>query len=72
MKKVLAILLASLVLLTACASKGNNAPNTGGKTAEATPAAAKEITVWAWDKVFNIGAMERAKELTRRKIPIPV
>lgn len=69
MKKVLAILLASLVLLTACASKGNDMPNTGGKTAETTPAAAKEITVWAWDKVFNIGAMERAKAAYEAKNP---
>jgi lactose/L-arabinose transport system substrate-binding protein len=64
LKKLLAIMLASFVLLTAC-GKENNAPNNGGTTAEGT----KEITVWAWDKAFNIGAMERASEAYKAKNP---
>lgn len=58
-------MLASFVLLTACSSTGNNAANNGGTAAEGT----KEITVWAWDKVFNIGAMERASEAYKAKNP---
>jgi len=56
----MAIMLASFMLLTACSSKGNEAANNGngGGNADGT----KEITVWAWDKVFNIGAMERARD----------
>lgn len=65
LKKLLAIMLASFVLLTACSSKENNVPNNGGTPAEGT----KEITVWAWDKAFNIGAMERASEAYKAKNP---
>ncbi|MGO4545629.1 ABC transporter substrate-binding protein [Paenibacillus sp. 2TAB23] len=65
MKKLLAVALASFVLLTACSSKENNAPNNGGNAAEGT----KEVTVWAWDKAFNIGAMERASEAYKAKNP---
>lgn len=62
-KKMLAILLASFVLLTACSAKTNDSTNTG--SGEAT----KELTVWAWDKTFNIGAMERAGEAYAAKHP---
>ncbi|WP_141499843.1 ABC transporter substrate-binding protein [Paenibacillus luteus] len=65
MKKLLAVVLASFVLLTACSSKENNAPNNGETPATGT----KEITVWAWDKAFNVGAMERASEAYKTKNP---
>lgn len=57
MKKILTVLLASFILLTACS---NNATNDGANNASTGK---KEITVWAWDKAFNIAAMEKAKEL---------
>ncbi|WP_138752070.1 ABC transporter substrate-binding protein [Paenibacillus sinopodophylli] len=65
MKKLLAVALASFVLLTACSTKENNVPDNGGAAAEGT----KEVTVWAWDKAFNIGAMERASEAYKAKNP---
>jgi len=65
-KKMIAIMLASFMLLTACSSNGNEAANNGnGGNADGT----KEITVWAWDKVFNIGAMERARDAYAAKHP---
>lgn len=65
LKKLLAVMLASFVLLTACGNNENAAPENGGTAAEG----AKEITVWAWDKAFNIGAMERASEAYKTKNP---
>ncbi|MCM3748084.1 extracellular solute-binding protein [Paenibacillus pasadenensis] len=63
MKKLMAMLLAGSVLLSACSSDGTeggseNAVNSG-KEADSAP---KEITVWAWDPAFNIAAMNVAKE----------
>lgn len=56
MKKVLALFLVSLLLLTACSS--------GSKDKDASSEAKdiNEITVWAWDPNFNIKAMDLAKE----------
>ncbi|URN94076.1 MAG: extracellular solute-binding protein [Candidatus Pristimantibacillus lignocellulolyticus] len=59
MKKLLTVMLASFMLLTACSSNTNNANN--GNTGTNTTGK-QEITVWAWDKAFNIAAMEKAKE----------
>jgi lactose/L-arabinose transport system substrate-binding protein len=64
LKKLLTVMLASFILLTACSSTENNGTN-NGDTAKET----NEITVWAWDKVFNIGAMERASEAYKAKNP---
>ncbi|WP_040949541.1 ABC transporter substrate-binding protein [Gorillibacterium massiliense] len=56
MKKTVALmLLACLLVLSACGSSknaGNNAPK----------GEAKEITIWAWDPAFNIAALNKAKE----------
>src|SRR5690349_18211522 len=66
-KKASTILLASFLLLTACSSK---APDTTG-TATGTPqgSTSKEITVWAWDKNFNIAAMKLAQEAYAKDHP---
>lgn len=63
MKKLLTVLLASFMLLTACS---NNATNEGANNAGTGK---NEITVWAWDKAFNIAAMEKAKALYAEKNP---
>ncbi|MBD1379469.1 ABC transporter substrate-binding protein [Metabacillus arenae] len=55
MKKILALLLVSMMVLTACSSGSTN-----GQTEEATDT--NELTVWAWDPNFNIQAMELAGE----------
>lgn len=68
MKKLLTVLLASFVLLTACSSNTNTGKE--GNTNTNTPSGTKqEITVWAWDKAFNIGAMELAKKAYAEKNP---
>lgn len=57
MKKLLALLLVSMLLLAACSSGSSN-----GKESKENSADANEITVWAWDPSFNIKALELAKE----------
>lgn len=54
------------MLLTACSSNTGNTNKNEGTNAGTGK---KEITVWAWDKVFNIGAMEKAKALYAEKNP---
>ncbi|WP_211747106.1 ABC transporter substrate-binding protein [Paenibacillus sp. Marseille-Q4541] len=54
--KILSVLLASAVVLSAC-STGSD-----GQSSEGSSADTKEITVWAWDPAFNIAAMNKAKE----------
>ena len=67
MKKFLTVLLASFMLLTACSNNTNTANEGSGNTAAPEAGKKQEITVWAWDKVFNIGAMERAKTVYAEK-----
>jgi lactose/L-arabinose transport system substrate-binding protein len=55
MKKVLALFLVSMLLLTACSS------GTKDKATSEGTKDTNEITVWAWDPNFNIKAMELAK-----------
>ncbi|MED4224770.1 ABC transporter substrate-binding protein [Neobacillus cucumis] len=56
MKKILALFLVSILMLTACSS--------GSKTKEASGDAkdTNKVTVWAWDPNFNIKAMNLAKD----------
>ncbi|MFD1954517.1 ABC transporter substrate-binding protein [Paenibacillus thailandensis] len=65
MKKLLAVLLASFVLLTACSGNGGG----GNEGAAEGEGGKKEITVWAWDPNFNIAALEMAKEAYAAKNP---
>ncbi|MEY2192130.1 ABC transporter substrate-binding protein [Neobacillus sp. BF23-41] len=55
MKKVLALFLVSILMLTACSSGSNKETSDSGKDTN-------EVTVWAWDPNFNIKAMNLAKE----------
>jgi lactose/L-arabinose transport system substrate-binding protein len=55
MKKVLALFLVSILMLTACNSGSNNETSDTGKETN-------EVTVWAWDPNFNIKAMNLAKD----------
>lgn len=61
-KKATALLLAGFTLLTACSSNANtnNQANTGSEGNAA--GGNQKITVWAWDKNFNIAAMNLAKD----------
>ena len=56
MKKILALLLVSILMLSACSS--------GSKTKEASGDSkdTNKVTVWAWDPNFNIKAMKLAKD----------
>jgi lactose/L-arabinose transport system substrate-binding protein len=56
MKKIFALLMVSILLLAACSSGSSN--GTESKKDSET----NEITAWAWDKNFNIKALELAKE----------
>lgn len=56
MKKILALFLVSILLLTACSS-GSNTKDTSGGAKDSN-----EITVWAWDPNFNIKALNLAKD----------
>jgi lactose/L-arabinose transport system substrate-binding protein len=62
MKKVLVLLLASFVLLTACSSKSDNNTSTSEGTNDTASKETKEVTIWAWDPNFNIAALNLAKE----------
>lgn len=57
MKKVFALFLVSMLLLTACSS-GSEKNETSGEAEDTN-----KVTVWAWDPNFNIKAMNIAKEL---------
>ncbi|WP_077617049.1 ABC transporter substrate-binding protein [Bacillus sinesaloumensis] len=55
MKKILALLFVSILILSACSSDSEKTADESKDT--------NEITVWAWDPNFNIKAMEIAKEV---------
>ncbi|WP_438347763.1 ABC transporter substrate-binding protein [Paenibacillus sp. FA6] len=59
MKKLFAVLLVSVMMLSACSPKSNETNKNGGEAAGKS----NEITVWAWDPAFNIAALEAAKEV---------
>lgn len=61
--KVLSVLLASTLVLSAC-STGSGDESSGGNSADT-----KEITVWAWDPAFNIAAVNKAKEAYAKTNP---
>ncbi|WP_068782491.1 ABC transporter substrate-binding protein [Paenibacillus sp. GM2] len=65
MRKALVLMMACMLLLTACSSgtkdKDQVASGGGGE--------AKEITIWAWDPAFNIAALNIAKEAYNAKHP---
>lgn len=76
MKKLLAILLAGMVLMTACSSgssSSSDSSSTGsssnGQGSEASGTETKEITIWAWDPNFNIAALNAAKEVYAKDHP---
>ena len=59
MKKLFAVLLVSVMMLSACSPKSNETNTDSGEAAGKS----NEITVWAWDPAFNIAALEAAKEV---------
>ncbi len=66
-KKILAMALSAVMAcsLAACGS-GGSTETAGAKDSKETEAAAaegNELTVWAWDKAFNIYAMEEAEKI---------
>ena len=64
MKKLCAVLLTSVLVLSACSSKSDESNTSSVETAgKSTVEKSKEITVWAWDPAFNIAALEAAKEV---------
>ena len=63
-KKVLSIILVMAMVLTMLTGCG------GGKEASSEEAAnPNKLTVWAWDKAFNIYAMEEAAKIYKETHP---
>lgn len=56
MKKLFALVLATMMVTTACSSGGNNTEGA------AEGGSADKLVVWAWDANFNVKAMNTAKE----------
>lgn len=81
MKKILAILMASAMVISFAACGGSTAPSsttpasTPASSSESTqpaPAPAsngKSLTVWCWDPAFNLYAMEQAAEVYKKSNP---
>jgi lactose/L-arabinose transport system substrate-binding protein len=63
MKKILALLLVSVLMLAACSS-GSDTENTSGESQDTN-----QVTVWAWDPNFNIKALNIAKETYQTENP---
>ncbi|WP_312645406.1 extracellular solute-binding protein [Hydrogenoanaerobacterium sp.] len=71
MKKLLSVVLSVILVSTLAACSGGNvsqapspeAPKPETSASEAAPAEKEKIVVWAWDKNFNIAAMEEAKKV---------
>ncbi|WP_433754144.1 extracellular solute-binding protein [Paenibacillus amylolyticus] len=57
------LMLVTVLLLSACSSGGGSNSASGGE--EKT----NEITIWAWDKAFNVAALEQAKEIYQKENP---
>lgn len=65
MKKVMALLIMCALLLSACASQTDNEANNGGEAAAET----NKLTVWAWDKNFNVKAINLAQDTFKASNP---
>ncbi|WP_097156220.1 ABC transporter substrate-binding protein [Paenibacillus sp. RU26A] len=63
MKKMWVLMLVTVLLLSACSSGG------GGNKASEGEKNSNEITIWAWDKAFNVAALETAKEAYQKQNP---
>lgn len=63
MKKMILLLLASVLILSGCSSGSDKEADKGKDSGK------KEITVWAWDPNFNIAALELAKKRYNEKHP---
>ena len=69
-KKIIAVFLsASMLLSLAACSKGNSSSISTAKTATTTAIAKKKLVAWAWDKTFNIPALNEAKALYQKDHP---
>ncbi|MFD2115123.1 ABC transporter substrate-binding protein [Paenibacillus yanchengensis] len=66
-RKMLTVLLATILLLTACSGGGSKQKD--GETSGNNAGKEKEITIWAWDKKFGIAAMELAIEKYTKEHP---
>ncbi|MFC0272869.1 ABC transporter substrate-binding protein [Metabacillus herbersteinensis] len=65
MKKLLALMMACMVILAACSSGSNETVESDSNESSGS----KEITIWAWDPNFNIKAMNLAKEAYQAENP---
>lgn len=68
-KKIMTLFMAMTMALSfaACGDSKSEGENSGGETK--TEVASNELTVWAWDKAFNIYAMEEAQKIYEKDHP---
>jgi len=64
-RKIMAVVLAALVVFTIAACGNGNGGNDNGEEVNGNgeAAAGETITIWAWDEAFNIRAMNLAAEM---------
>lgn len=64
-KKIIALVLSASMLLgmAACSNKDTSSNKTNTKTAKT------KIVAWAWDKTFNVGALQEAKKIYEKDHP---
>lgn len=68
-KKIMTLFMAMTMVLSfaACGDSKSEGSNAGGEKKVET--AGNELTVWAWDKAFNIYAMEEAQKIYQKDHP---
>lgn len=65
LKKMWVLMLVTVLLLSACSSGGGGGNASGGEGGKS----ASEITIWAWDKAFNVAALNEAKAAYEKQNP---
>ena len=67
-RKVLAVLLSAAMAFSLTACGGGASDGESSKEASAQENA-NELTVWAWDKAFNIYSIEEAEKIYQKENP---
>ncbi|MCP3762220.1 extracellular solute-binding protein [Domibacillus sp. A3M-37] len=63
MKKLIFLLIAGILFLSACSPSGSDS------SSDDTETDSNKVTIWAWDPNFNIAALNMAKEIYEKENP---
>lgn len=63
MRKLLLLIIAGILFLSACSSSGSDSSSNDTETDS------NKVTIWAWDPNFNIAALNMAKEMYEKENP---